>query len=92
MGKSIIRVRTRDSLADILASGESHAWRVAKGRERDLTHVQVVGFDGKRMIEGTFDPERSRRRQDGRLIIAFRNGRLIDCDVTFPGRGVVLYP
>jgi len=83
MPKLTVQVRTHDNLLDLLAQSESPAWVVAKDREPRITHVQVVNFDGTQMIEGVYDRVASERRDDGRLIIRFLDGRIVNCDVSF---------
>ena len=50
-GKLIVQVRTHDDLRELLAAGESHAWKISGEREQSITHVQVVNFEGTQMIE-----------------------------------------
>jgi hypothetical protein len=89
MAKLTVQVRPRDNLLELLAAGESPAWVVAEDREPRLTHVQVVNFDGTQMIEGVYDRTGSQRREDGRLVIRFLDGRIINCKVDFDGQNPV---
>ncbi len=82
MPKLTIQVRTRDNLLELLSKGESPAWVIAADKERDLTNVQVVNWDGTQMINAIFDPA-SERREDGRLILRFFDASIINCDVDF---------
>jgi hypothetical protein len=91
MPKHSVQVRTNDDLRELLAQQESAAWVVADDRERQLTHVQIVNFGGTQMIEGIFDREASSRREDGRLVLRFLDGRIINCDVQFDGQNPVRY-
>ena len=91
MPKLTIQVRTRDNLLDLLADGASPAWVVAPDREPLLTHVQVVNFDGTQMIEGVYDRSGSERRDDGRLVLRFMDGRVINCRVEFAGQNPVRF-
>jgi hypothetical protein len=84
-----VQVRTRDNLLELLAAGESPAWVVAEEREPRLTHVQLVNFDGTQMIEGVYDRTGSQPRDDGRLVIRFLDGRIINCKVDFNGQNPV---
>lgn len=78
MPKLIVQVRTRDDLRELLAAGESPAWVVGEDRKLLITHVQIVDFDGRQMIEGVFDRNGSTRREDdGRLTIRFLDGRIV---------------
>jgi len=89
MPKVTVQVRTRVDLLELLAAGESPAWVVGEDRERTLTHVQVVNFDGTQMIEGVYDRNGSQRREDGDLVIRFLDGRIVNCRVEFAGRNPV---
>lgn len=91
MPKLTVRVRTRNDLRDLPASGESPAWVIPKERQQQITHVQVVNFEGTQMIEGLFDRNGSGRRDDNRLILRFLDGRIVDCNVQFDGRNPVRY-
>ena len=91
MPKLTLQVRTRDNLLDLLARGESPAWVVASDRELFLTHVQVVNFDGTQMIEGIYDRSGSVRREDGRLVVRFIEGRIVNCRVEFAGQNPVRF-
>jgi len=91
MPKTTIQVRTHDDLRDLLATAESHAWVVAEKREEEITHVQVVNFEGTQMIEGIFDRLASQREESGRLIIRFLDGRIVNCRVQFETQNPVRY-
>ena len=91
MPKLTVRVPTHDDLHDLLASGESPAWRISKERQQQITHVQVVTFDGTQMIEGVFDRSGSGRRDDNRLIVRFLGGRTVNYSVQFDSRNPVRY-
>jgi len=91
MSKLTIQVRTHDDLRDLLASGESPAWVISEERQGQVTHIQVVNFDGTQMIEGVFDRNGSGRRDDKRLILRFLDGRIVNCNVQFDGQNPVRY-
>ena len=91
MPKLTLQVRTRDNLLDLLAKGESQAWIVAEDKVHKITHVQVVNFDGTQMIEGVFDRNATNRRDDGRLVVKFMNGHIVNCNVQFDGQNPVRY-
>jgi hypothetical protein len=91
MPKLTVQVRTRDDLRDLLAAGESPAWVISEERQQQLTHVQIVNFEGTQMIEGIFDRTGSGRREDNRLILRFLDGRIVNCDVRFDGQNPVRY-
>lgn len=91
MPKVTVQVRTRDDLRQLLAAEESPAWVIAEDKQLRITHVQIVDFDGRQMIEGLFDRKGSERREDGRLVIKFLDGRIINCEVQFDGQNPVRY-
>jgi hypothetical protein len=92
MPKLTVQVRTRDNLLELLANGESPAWVIAKKREDQITHIQIVNFEGTQCIEGVFDRNGSKRDKSdrGRLILKFIDGRIVNCEVKFK-RNVVRY-
>jgi XisH protein len=57
----------------------------------EITHIQVVNFAGTQMIEGVFDRSTSYRRDDGRLVVKFLDGRIINRSVQFDGQNPVRY-
>jgi hypothetical protein len=80
MPKLTVQVRTHNNLLEVLAAGESAAWRVGVDREPLITHVRVVNFDGTQMIEGVYDRAASHRREsDNDLTIGFLDGRIVNC-------------
>ncbi|EAW34667.1 hypothetical protein L8106_22129 [Lyngbya sp. PCC 8106] len=91
MQKLTLQVRTRDHLLDLLAKSESSAWVVAQDKLEKITHIQVVNFAGTQMIEGVFNREYSYRKDDGRLVIKFVDGRIVNCNVQFDGQNPVRY-
>jgi hypothetical protein len=52
MTKLTLQVRTADNLLDLLAKSESAAWVVAEDKVQRITHIQIVNFEGTRIIEG----------------------------------------
>jgi hypothetical protein len=94
MPKLTLQVRTHDNLLELLAKNESGAWVVDKDRFQNITHVQVVDFEGKQMIEGVFDRNTSHyvvvEGQD-RLVIKFLDGRIVNCNIEFQGQNPVYY-
>lgn len=91
MPKLTVQVRTHDDLRGLLASGESAAWVISEDRQQATTHVQVVNFEGTQMIEGVFDRNASGRKDDGRLVLRFLDGRIVNCKVEFQGQNPVGY-
>jgi hypothetical protein len=86
-----LQVRTHDNLLELLAQSESAAWVVAKEKIEKVAHVQVVNFEGTQMIDAVFDRNASYRRDDGRLVVKFLDGRIINCNVQFDGQNPVRY-
>ena len=78
-------------MLELLARGESAAWIVAEDKVHRITHIQVVNFEGTQMIEGVFDPNASFRREDGRLVVKFHDGHIVNCHVQFDARNPVQY-
>jgi hypothetical protein len=91
MAQLIIQVRTEDNLLSLLQAHKSGDWVVAQGKEQEITHVEIVNFDGTQKIEGTFDGENSFRLDNGRLVIAFKDACIRNCSVSFEGRNPVGY-
>jgi hypothetical protein len=91
MPKLTLQVRTHDNLLELLAQSESAAWVVAEEKAEKITHVQVVNFEGTQMIEAIFDRTASYRRDDGRLVVKFMDGHIVNCRVQFDGQNPVRY-
>ncbi|MEY2859511.1 MAG: hypothetical protein RLZZ74_3827 [Cyanobacteriota bacterium] len=91
MTKLTIQVRTADNLLDLLKANRSGNWVVAHGKEQEISDGEIVNFDGTQKIEGTFDYEKSHRLDDDRLVIAFKDACICNCNVNFNGRNPVRY-
>lgn len=78
-----LQVRTHNNLLDLLALGESPAWKIDRKKEPKLAAVHIVNWIGTQRIEGTYDRATSERRKDGRLIVRFTDGRIVNCKVRF---------
>ncbi|MEM9247003.1 MAG: hypothetical protein AAGA67_14850, partial [Cyanobacteria bacterium P01_F01_bin.153] len=78
-----LQIRTRDNLLDLLLKGQSADWKVGQGKEQEITYVEIVNFAGSQRIEAKFDPENSYRLDNGRLVVAFTDGRIVNCQVSF---------
>ena len=91
MPKVTLQVRTDNNLLELLSKEESGDWLVAKDRVQQITHIQVVNFEGTQMIEGIFDRNASKYIDDTRLVIKFLDGRIVNCNVEFSGRNPVRY-
>lgn len=94
MPKLILQVRTRDNLLELLAQNQTSAWKVGRESFQQITHVQVVNFEGTQMIEGVFDRNASFYQEppdQDRLVVKFLEGRIINCNVQFPSQNPVHY-
>lgn len=94
MPQMTLQVRTRDNLLELLSKNESGAWVVGKDKVQQITHVQVVNFEGTQMIEGVFDRSASHYvvvNDKDRLVIKFLDGRIVNCNVEFNGENPVRY-
>ncbi len=91
MQKLTIQVRTADNLLDLLKAQKSGCWVIAQAKEQEITHVEIVNFDGSQKIEAVFDLESSERLEDGRFIIGFVDACIRNCSVSFDGRNPVRY-
>ena len=90
--KQTIRVRTDDDLLSVLAEQASRSWVVGKGMENKISKVEIVNFDGTQRVEGDFDRS-SERESNGRLVVRFTNGRVVNCQVDFErAQNPVSYP
>jgi hypothetical protein len=94
MPKLTLQVRTRDNLLELLAQNQTGDWIVARDRIPQITHVQVVNFEGSQMIEGIFDRNASYyldSPNDNRLLVKFLDGRIVNCNVHFTSDNPVRY-
>lgn len=84
MPKYTLRVRTGDNLLELLAQNQTGDWIVARSKIEQITHVQVVNWDGTQMIEGVFDRNASYyldAPNDNRLLVKFLDGRIVNCNI-----------
>lgn len=91
MTKLTLQVRTADDLLDLLKSNRSGNWVVARGKEQEIIRIEIVNFDGTQKIDGIFDSEKSFRLDDDRLVIAFTDACVRNCNVSFDSRNPVRY-
>jgi hypothetical protein len=91
MTKLTIQVRTAGNLLNLLKVNKSGNWVVAQGKEKEITNVEIVSFDGTQKIEGNFDAANSFRLDDGWLVIAFTDACIWNCSVSFDERNPVRY-
>lgn len=78
--KYILRLRTRENLAQILQEGKSGAWRVAEYKDSQIKNVEVYNWDGTEVVKGIFDAKLSYREPNDKgypkLFVVFTNGSL----------------
>ncbi|MDJ0572726.1 MAG: hypothetical protein QNJ53_27310 [Pleurocapsa sp. MO_192.B19] len=91
MSKLTLQVRTNNNLLELLSKESSGNWVIAKDKIQQITHIQVVNFEGTQMIKGIFDRNASQYVDDKRLIIKFLDGCIINCNVEFNGQNPVRY-
>jgi hypothetical protein len=91
MQKLTVQVRTSDNLLELLKAQESGCWTVAQGKEKEISRVEIVNFDGSQRIEAIFNENGSQRLEDGRLIMAFTDACIRNCNVVFDSRNPVRY-
>jgi hypothetical protein len=86
-----IQIRTKDNLVELLKKGISHAWRVNKGRLNSIAEVEIYDFSGKAKISGTFDRENSQILENGRVAVAFKDGKIEQADFKWVGQNPIKY-
>jgi hypothetical protein len=94
MPKYTLQVRTGDNLLELLAQNQTGDWIVAKSKIEQITHIQVVNWDGTQMIEAVFDRNASfylDPPNDKRLVVKFLDGRIVNCNVQFTSDNPVHY-
>ncbi len=90
MRKVTAQLRTRGMLQRILAVQEAPARVVSQDDELQITHVRIVSAAGTQMIEAVYDRRGSYRRADGKLVMRFCDGRILDCQADLASRPVTL--
>ena len=81
-----LRLRTKNHLMELLQAGKSGAWKVAKGKEKQISRVQIFNWDGSMMLEAAHDVSNSfRRSEDNRLVVALdsEDAKIIKCNPPF---------
>jgi hypothetical protein len=93
MSKLILRVRTKDNLLELLAQSQTGDWKVGRDKIQEITHIQVVNWDGTQMIEGVFDRNASYYVDESniRFIVKFLDGKIVNCNVEFKSQNPVNY-
>lgn len=87
----ILQIRTKDNLEDLLRHGNSPSWVVSEGKVNDIEKVEIYQFDGKRVLKADFDKSLSSRTESGRLIVAFSNGTIEECEHKWIGQNPIKY-
>jgi hypothetical protein len=86
-----LQIRTKDNLEDLLRHRNSPSWVISESRVSQIEEVEIYQFDGKKVIKGTFDIDNSSRTESGRLIVAFKNALIEDCDHKWIGQNPIKY-
>lgn len=86
-----LQIRTKDNLEDLLRHRNSPSWVISESRIHQIEEVEIYQFDGKKVIKGTFDIDNSSRTESGRLIVAFKNAHIEDCDYKWIGQNPIKY-
>jgi hypothetical protein len=86
-----IQIRTKDDLEKLLSEGISYAWRINKSRLTSITEVEIYNFSGNSKIVGTFDPDRTKVLENGRVALAFSNAKIENCEFKWVGQYPIKY-
>lgn len=81
-----INIRTKDDLGTLLATGQSGNWKVSQKKETKLTqnsqyNVRIFNWEGTQVLIGDYNPDRSFRSADGRLVIGIDNTVIVPCQM-----------
>ena len=92
---TIIRLRTQDRLTDLVRHRLSGVWIVSKEteRRRRVLDVEIVNWDGTKMITAGIDWNRTFRNPNDtrRLFIGLDNPVIVDSNVIWVGQNPVNY-
>lgn len=86
-----LQIRTKDSLEKLLSERISYAWRINKSRLSSITEVEIYNFSGNSKIVGTYDPDRTKVLENGRVAIAFSNAKIEPCEFKWVGQYPIKY-
>jgi hypothetical protein len=86
-----IQIRTKEDLVKLMSEGVSAAWRVNKGRLNSITEVEIYNFSGNARIVGTFDRDNTKVLDNGRVAVAFTNGKIEPCEFKWVGQNPIKY-
>jgi hypothetical protein len=86
-----IQIRTKDDLVKLLSEGISYAWRVNKGRLNSITEVEIYNFNGNAKIVGSFDREKTKVLDNGRVAVAFTDAKIEPCEFKWVGQYPIKY-
>lgn len=92
----IINIRTKDNLNDLLAAEQSGNWVVSAEKQFEAsasgnTKVKVYSWDGTMVLTGDYDPARSVRTANRRLIIGIAHGRIVASAIQWPWQASRVY-
>ena len=87
----ILQIRTKDNLDELLRHGNSPSWVISEWRVNQIKTVEIYQFDGKKVLIADFDASHSSRTDNGRLIVAFKNGTIKECEHKWIGQNPVKY-
>jgi len=87
----ILQIRTKDNLDDLLRHGTSPSWVISEGKIKSIEKVEIFQFDGKKVLKADFKADLSRRTESGRLIVAFSNGTIEECEHKWIGQNPIKY-
>jgi hypothetical protein len=86
-----IQIRTKDDLVKLLSEGISYAWRVNKGHLNSITEVEIYNFNGNAKIVGSFEREKTKVLDNGRVAVAFNNAKIESCEFKWIGQNPIKY-
>jgi hypothetical protein len=72
----VVNVRTKDDLRDLLRNCASGNWDIGVATEPSITKVRVFNWNNDQVLKGDFNPTRSRRDLDSKLIIGISKCRI----------------
>jgi hypothetical protein len=86
-----ILIRTKDDLVEILNNEISYAWKINKKRLNTISEVEIYNFSGTEKVVGAFHLENSKVLNNGRVAVAFKNGKIESCEFKWIGQYPIKY-
>ncbi len=88
-----LQLRTKNDCLDTIKYFEqSPAWVISDKKIPKIKKVEIYDHQGKRCLKADFNPDRSYRTNTGRLMVAFDNAEINDCQPPiFKSRNPVQY-